>query len=50
MIGDDLDADVAGARSAGLATIWIDHVGAGPPQQARPDRVVRTLAEVLDRG
>ena len=34
MIGDDLDADVAGARSAGLATIWVDHAGAGPPRQA----------------
>jgi len=50
MIGDDLDADVAGARRAGLAAIWVDHAGAGPPQHApRPDRVVRALAELLER-
>ncbi len=47
MIGDDLDADVAGARRAGLATIWVDHAGQGPPAAARPDRVVRALAELL---
>lgn len=48
MIGDDLDADVAGARRAGLRTVWVDHAGAGPPRGGlRPDRVVRALAEVL---
>lgn len=50
MIGDDLDADVAGASKAGLATVWVDHAGAGPPARApRPDRVVRALAELLER-
>lgn len=50
MIGDDLDADVAGGRAAGLATVWVDHAGAGPPGRApRPDRVVRALAELLER-
>jgi putative hydrolase of the HAD superfamily len=50
MIGDDLDADVAGASQAGLATIWVDHAGAGPPPCApRPDHVVHALAEVLER-
>ena len=47
MIGDDLDADVAGGRAAGLATVWVDHAGLGPPGSARPDRVVRALAELL---
>jgi len=48
MIGDDLHADVAGASQAGLATVWVDHAGAGPPARGvRPDRVVRTLAEVV---
>jgi putative hydrolase of the HAD superfamily len=49
MIGDDLDADVAGGSRAGLATVWVDHAGAGPPRTARPDHVVRALAELLDR-
>lgn len=47
MIGDDLDADVAGASAAGLAAIWVDHAGAGPPASGpRPARVVRALAEL----
>jgi hypothetical protein len=46
MIGDDLDADVAGASAAGLAAVWVDHAGAGPPHGGpRPARVVRALAE-----
>jgi len=50
MIGDDLDADVAGGRAAGLATVWVDHAGAGPPRRSPgPDRVVRALAELLER-
>jgi putative hydrolase of the HAD superfamily len=48
MIGDDLEADVAGARRAGLASVWVDHAGQGPPAAARPDRVVRALAELLE--
>jgi len=48
MIGDDLEADIAGALAAGLATVWIDHRGAGPPPGApSPQRAVRALAEVL---
>jgi putative hydrolase of the HAD superfamily len=49
MIGDDLDADVAGASAAGLAAVWVDHAGAGPPPGGpRPARVVRALAELLE--
>lgn len=49
MIGDDLEADVAGARALGLAAFWIDHAGQGPPLAgARPDRVLRALAELLE--
>ena len=47
MIGDDLAADVAGARAAGLGAIWIDHAGAGPPAGPHPDRIVRALADLL---
>jgi FMN phosphatase YigB (HAD superfamily) len=48
MIGDDLHADVAGGRAAGLATVWVDHAGAGPPRGTAPDRVVRALADLLE--
>ena len=48
MIGDDLAADVAGAHAAGLAAIWVDHAGQGASGAARPDRVVRALAELLE--
>ncbi len=60
MIGDDLEADIAGASAAGLATVWVDHAGAGPralprPRPGtgplpRPSRVVWALAEVLAWG
>jgi putative hydrolase of the HAD superfamily len=51
MIGDDLDADIAGAHAAGLASVWVDHAGAGPsPGRPRPSRVVRALAELLAPG
>jgi FMN phosphatase YigB (HAD superfamily) len=39
--------DLAGAARAGLATVSVDHTGAGPPREAvSPDRVVRGLAEL----
>ena len=48
MIGDDLEADIAGGQAAGLGTLWIDHRGAGPPQGApSPQWAVRALAELL---
>ena len=50
MVGDDLEADIAGAHSAGLETVWIDHRGAGPPPGATPRRAIRALAELLAAG
>jgi len=51
MIGDDLEVDIAGGRAAGLATVWIDHRGTGPPPGApAPHRTVRALADVLAWG
>jgi putative hydrolase of the HAD superfamily len=49
MIGDNLEADIAGASAAGIATVWHDAHGTGLPQApvARPDRVVRSLHELL---
>ena len=51
MIGDDLEADIAGAHSAGLEAIWIDHRGAGsPPGAPTPRRAIAALAELLASG
>lgn len=49
MVGDNLEADIAGARSAGIATVWHDALGEGvpPAAPARPDRVIRSLRELL---
>ncbi len=55
MIGDNLDADIRGAKNAGLAAIWIkrraESQKANPPQ-VTPDAVVSALTEIpssLDR-
>jgi putative hydrolase of the HAD superfamily len=59
MIGDNLEADIAGARDAGIATVWHDAYGVGLPHQSlvrgaqptkptvTPDRVIRHLSELL---
>jgi putative hydrolase of the HAD superfamily len=49
MIGDNLEADIAGARAVGIPTVWHDALGVGLPKapHVRPDRVVRSLSELL---
>ena len=44
-VGDDAIADVAGARAAGLATVWINRSGEPWPEGLQPaDHEVRDLA------
>jgi putative hydrolase of the HAD superfamily len=47
MVGDSPERDVAGARAAGLAAVWINRTGrllaAGEP---RPDATIRALDEL----
>jgi putative hydrolase of the HAD superfamily len=49
MIGDNLDADIAGAQQLGITGIWHDAAGLGLPAECRvaPARVIRGLAELL---
>lgn len=47
MIGDDLEADVAGAERAGITAVWVDHGRALPPRAVRPGRSIRALADLL---
>ncbi len=49
MVGDNLDADIRGARSAGLYAVWISR-RAGPSSddqpRVQPDATVSTLSEL----
>ncbi|TMC06712.1 MAG: HAD family hydrolase [Chloroflexi bacterium] len=47
VIGDSLTRDVAGARGAGLRSIWIDRGGESPrPEDAVPDARVTALSQI----
>jgi putative hydrolase of the HAD superfamily len=46
-VGDDPDADVAGARGAGMAAVWINRGSvAWPSATCAPDHTVRDLVEL----
>lgn len=45
-VGDNLVADVAGARDAGLTAVWIDRSQAALPDADRPDTVIAGLREL----
>jgi 2-haloalkanoic acid dehalogenase type II len=47
-VGDDPQADIVGARAAGLRTAWINRSGATWTHEHAPDLVVRDLAELAD--
>ena len=52
MIGDNLDWEVAAPQRLGIVGIWHDFRGRGLPagSTVRPDRIVRSLREVLQVG
>ncbi|HEV3216345.1 MAG TPA: HAD family hydrolase [Vicinamibacterales bacterium] len=49
MAGDNLEWDVAAPQKIGLFAVWIDGTGKGLPPSSgvRPDRIVRTLSELM---
>ncbi len=49
MVGDNLEWDVAGAEAVGIRGIWLDKHGRGlpPGTTTRPDRIIRSLPELL---
>lgn len=49
MVGDNLQADIAGAQALGIYTVWVDWKGAGLPEgtPAAPDSTVQAIAELL---
>lgn len=47
MIGDNLIADIAGGRAAGLRTIWIDRK-VWPDQEHDADHVVTDVFQAME--
>jgi|SRR5579871_97790 len=49
-VGDNLEWEVTAPQQLGIHAIWYDPYGDGLPEDsnARPDRVVRTLSELLE--
>jgi putative hydrolase of the HAD superfamily len=50
MVGDNLEWEVAAPQRLGIYAIWHDHLGEGLPPGSpyQPDRIIQTLAELLD--
>jgi putative hydrolase of the HAD superfamily len=46
MVGNSLDHDIAGARAAGVGSVWINRVGEQPPVERVPDAVITGLGEL----
>jgi putative hydrolase of the HAD superfamily len=49
MVGDNLEWEVAAPQRLGIHAVWFDGAGRGLPHRTgiRPDRIVRTLTELL---
>jgi len=52
MVGDNLEWEVEAPQRLGIYAIWIDVHGEGLPaeSQIRPDRIIRSLTELLPSG
>lgn len=50
MVGDNLEWEVAAPQRLGIFAIWLDFAGRGlpPASQVRPDRIIRSLTELLE--
>ncbi len=47
IVGDSLTSDIAGGRSYGITTIWVNPAGADAAPDVAPDHTVAHLAELL---
>ena len=45
-VGDSLENDVAGARSAGIRSVWLNRNGDSAPPDAEPDIEIKSLGEL----
>jgi putative hydrolase of the HAD superfamily len=48
MVGDNLEIDIAGAKNAGIYSIWVDWADTGLPESSPiiPNRIVKSIAEI----
>jgi FMN phosphatase YigB (HAD superfamily) len=48
-VGDSLESDVAGAKGAGLRSVWLNRRGLVLPEGApRPDHEIGSLQELVE--
>ena len=52
MVGDNLEWEVVAPQRLGIYAIWYDPTGEGFAARldGRPDRIIRTLSELLSAG
>ena len=53
MVGNSLASDIAGARNAGIRSVWVNRTGEALPPDLKPFQIVRTLDQLfsgLDDG
>ena len=50
MVGDNLQADIAGAKQVGLFAVWNDHAGLGLNRGSRvtPDMIIRRINDLIE--
>ena len=46
MVGNSLERDIAGARNAGIRSIWIRVPGSEEQADVTPDHTITSLAEI----
>ncbi|WP_217592898.1 HAD-IIA family hydrolase [Cohnella sp. GbtcB17] len=47
MVGDNYDTDITGAKQAGLYTLWLTMSGIPAEERPMADKVIRSLAEIV---
>ena len=48
MVGNSLERDIAGARNAGITSIWIKVLGSEETDEAEPDFTITGLSEITE--
>jgi putative hydrolase of the HAD superfamily len=46
-VGDNLQADVVGAQSVGMPTVWVNREGKALPPDVHPDYEIKSADELL---